>query len=347
MTLRRSKGPGDQWRWSYRGRASLIGELEKGNVSLKLENLTLAADTGEYVCYVKSLTWYESATVNLTVKGSQGLVRVSSWLLFSPSESEWISCSVGVSDQEVKEARVVPHKGFWREAFISILVVSLIIILIIIILTALLLVVRSGLFPHGLSCEHDKASGSQSSAPPVSPEERLKMWNKMKDNKEKLTVDPETRHRPLTITREGTGVYCGQPNSDKQSNPFPHVLSKEKFSSGLIYWEVKVDQKEKSKRSWCVGVTQKPPTKETLTALCYEEDFGIYTSTDPRTAVPAEGQVTTLGLLLDFKHRLLSFYNVDPPSHLHTFTMENMRNRTYCALISPGKTDKHPVSFHS
>ncbi|KAI4883836.1 hypothetical protein NFI96_020725, partial [Prochilodus magdalenae] len=51
----------------YRGRASLIGELEKGNVSLKLENLTLA-DTGEYVCYVKSLTWYESATVNLTVK---------------------------------------------------------------------------------------------------------------------------------------------------------------------------------------------------------------------------------------------------------------------------------------
>ncbi|KAL7856332.1 hypothetical protein AOLI_G00199360 [Acnodon oligacanthus] len=32
----------------YRGRVSLIGELEKGNVSLKLENLTLA-DSGEYM----------------------------------------------------------------------------------------------------------------------------------------------------------------------------------------------------------------------------------------------------------------------------------------------------------
>uniref|UniRef100_A0A3B1JML6 Ig-like domain-containing protein n=1 Tax=Astyanax mexicanus TaxID=7994 RepID=A0A3B1JML6_ASTMX len=33
----------------YRGRASLVGDLQKGNVSLKLENLTVA-DRGEYVC---------------------------------------------------------------------------------------------------------------------------------------------------------------------------------------------------------------------------------------------------------------------------------------------------------
>ena len=140
-------------------------------------------------------------------------------------------------------------------------------------------------------------------------------------------------------------MYLGQPDAYKQyqSDPFPPALSKEEFSSGLKYWEVKVERK----LSWCVGVTQKPPTKETPTALCYEEGRGIYTSTDPRTEVPAEGQVTTLGLLLDFKHRLLSFYNVDPPSHLHTFTMENMKNRTYCALISPGSKDSEPVSFQS
>ncbi|KAI4877530.1 hypothetical protein NFI96_027121, partial [Prochilodus magdalenae] len=143
----------------YRGRVSLIGELENGNVSLKVENLTLA-DRGEYVCLVKSTEWYERASVNLNItvvgsppllslaesgeevnvtcvadgwspnpiliwrdkKGKElratvdhntnsvGLVSVSSWLLVSPSGSEWISCSVGLSDQEMKEGRVLPPK---------------------------------------------------------------------------------------------------------------------------------------------------------------------------------------------------------------------------------------------
>ncbi|KAI4884639.1 hypothetical protein NFI96_027525, partial [Prochilodus magdalenae] len=144
----------------YRNRVSLVGELGKGNVSLKLENLTLA-DRGEYVCFVESYKWFEKANVflNLPVVGSppllsiaeageqvnvtcasggwspnptliwrdkegrelrdsvdhyradsEGLVSVSSWLLVSPSESEWIYCSVGLSDQEMKEGRVLPLK---------------------------------------------------------------------------------------------------------------------------------------------------------------------------------------------------------------------------------------------
>lgn len=52
----------------YRGRVSLIGELDNGNVSLKLDNLT-SLDGGEYTCYVKSISWYEKVNINLTVKG--------------------------------------------------------------------------------------------------------------------------------------------------------------------------------------------------------------------------------------------------------------------------------------
>ncbi|XP_036439353.1 uncharacterized protein LOC118816862 [Colossoma macropomum] len=410
----------------YRGRVSLIGELQKGNVSLKLENLELA-DRGEYVCMVKSVTWYEWANINLTIKvrgsspllsvaqvgdevnvscasggwspkptliwkdrggrelrnnyihyktDSEGLVSVSSWLLFSPSESEWISCSVGSSDQEMKEGRVQPNKEIWRDAFISTLVLSLIII---IILTALLLLVRQGLFPHCSSHKNAKAAvnslesipaetvplkeeappltekakektvsgiSSQSSVSPESSEERLQMWNKLKKQKVKLTVDPDTRHRSLMVTRDGTGVYCGTLSLSNPADPFPHILSKEEFSSGLKYWEVTVDQKEKSKKSWCVGVTQKPPTKETLTALCYEERCGIYPSTDPHIQIPAEDHVSTLGLILDFKHKTLSFINVDKRSHLHTFRMNNMTKNKYFALISPGIKDNHNVSFH-
>ncbi|KAL7841064.1 hypothetical protein SRHO_G00247550 [Serrasalmus rhombeus] len=181
----------------YRGRASLIGELEKGNASLKLENLTVA-DRGEYVCFVKSTEWYERVSVilNIIVVGSppllslaeteeekvnvtcvsdgwspnptliwrdkrgkelrnradhntdsEGLVSVSSWLLFSPTASEWISCSVGLSDQEVKEGRVLPLKSVYKtdsvrdseptsepgvspgwKAFIVLLVISLLVV---------------------------------------------------------------------------------------------------------------------------------------------------------------------------------------------------------------------------
>ncbi|KAI4884739.1 hypothetical protein NFI96_025546 [Prochilodus magdalenae] len=62
----------------YRGRVSLIGELETGNASLKVENLTLA-DRGEYVCFVKSTEWYDRASVklNITVVGSPPLLSLA------------------------------------------------------------------------------------------------------------------------------------------------------------------------------------------------------------------------------------------------------------------------------
>ncbi|KAM9450195.1 butyrophilin subfamily 2 member A1-like [Clarias gariepinus] len=145
----------------YQGRVFLLGDLEKGDVSVKLENLMLT-DRGDYVCYVKSDIWFDKATVSLRLRvvgstpvlsiceagegkvnvscqshgwvpepsitwtdkdgrdlkhlsndkftnNSVGTVDVSSWLIVSPSESEWISCSVGLSDQERKEDRIMLH----------------------------------------------------------------------------------------------------------------------------------------------------------------------------------------------------------------------------------------------
>lgn len=62
----------------YSGRASLIGGLEEGNVSLKLENITMA-DTGEYVCYLQHGSWYEKGNVHVEVRvlGSVPLISVS------------------------------------------------------------------------------------------------------------------------------------------------------------------------------------------------------------------------------------------------------------------------------
>ncbi|XP_066518275.1 butyrophilin subfamily 2 member A2-like isoform X2 [Hoplias malabaricus] len=157
-------------------RASLAGELEKGNASLRLENISLA-DEGIYICRVeKTDEWYDEANVTLQVKiqgsapvlsvvdvgegqlnvschshgwspepsliwrgrdgqslkhlsknkfikGSGGLVNVSSWLLVSSSVSEWLSCSVGFADSDPgwKECRMLPHTctDVWKGAFIT------------------------------------------------------------------------------------------------------------------------------------------------------------------------------------------------------------------------------------
>ncbi|XP_046698428.1 butyrophilin subfamily 2 member A1-like [Silurus meridionalis] len=141
----------------YQGRVFLLGDLENGDVSMKLENLTLA-DRGDYVCHVSSDKWYDEATVSLRLRvvgstpvrtlqeagagkinvschsngwlpeplviwtdkdgrdlkhlskdkftsNTEGLVDVSSWMIVSPSESEWISCSVSLSGQETKVSR--------------------------------------------------------------------------------------------------------------------------------------------------------------------------------------------------------------------------------------------------
>ncbi|KAK1792744.1 hypothetical protein P4O66_012666, partial [Electrophorus voltai] len=147
----------------YQGRVSLLGIQAKGNVTLKLENLTLA-DRGDYICHVSSESWYDKNKVSLQIKvvgstpvlsvakaedeklniscqshgwfpepsviwtdksgtdlkhlskvkfttDSEGLVNVCSWLFVPSSESEWLSCSVGLStsNQERGESRILPH----------------------------------------------------------------------------------------------------------------------------------------------------------------------------------------------------------------------------------------------
>ncbi|KAL2096893.1 hypothetical protein ACEWY4_006100 [Coilia grayii] len=180
------KDPSDA---QYRGRVSLVGQLDQGNLSMRLENLTLA-DRGEYVCYVHNTVWFEEGTVSviaevvgtlpvfsvssgeedkvnvtcmsegwspqptLTWTGGggesitlyhtvystdeQGLVRVSSWLLHSPSESEWLSCSVGLSDQDRREGRVVPYVCTTHKGAVIGIVISVVVVLILVPIIVLL-----------------------------------------------------------------------------------------------------------------------------------------------------------------------------------------------------------------
>lgn len=55
----------------YQGRVSLTGELEKGNISLRISNVTMA-DRGEYICFISGVyQGYKKNSVHLIVKGGK------------------------------------------------------------------------------------------------------------------------------------------------------------------------------------------------------------------------------------------------------------------------------------
>ncbi|XP_051570086.1 butyrophilin subfamily 2 member A2-like isoform X3 [Myxocyprinus asiaticus] len=63
---------------SYRGRTQLFKqELQKGNASLKLSTVQLS-DEGLYKCLIKSKSWYDDITLNVTVEavGTQPLITI-------------------------------------------------------------------------------------------------------------------------------------------------------------------------------------------------------------------------------------------------------------------------------
>ncbi|KAJ8383137.1 hypothetical protein SKAU_G00039150 [Synaphobranchus kaupii] len=159
----------------YRGRAFLgsrgpeAGGLKEGDVSLRLENVTLE-DEGEFQCYVSSDRHYEGAHVVLSVTETgtppvlsarqaddgrmnvscassgwhprpkliwsdsqgrsglspgdllyshkeEGMVSVFSWILTSPSDAGWLSCSVHLSEGEEREGRVaLLSPGEWMQS---------------------------------------------------------------------------------------------------------------------------------------------------------------------------------------------------------------------------------------
>ncbi|XP_062386821.1 butyrophilin subfamily 1 member A1-like [Sardina pilchardus] len=70
-------------------------------------------------------------------KDDQGLLTVSSWMLVSPSDSDALSCSVGLPDQQRMESRVALHlsreqtctpTGAWKDVVIAILAICLMVV---------------------------------------------------------------------------------------------------------------------------------------------------------------------------------------------------------------------------
>ncbi|XP_072526900.1 butyrophilin subfamily 1 member A1-like [Salminus brasiliensis] len=389
----------------YRGRVSLVGDLQKGNVSLKLENLTLA-DGGEYVCYVKSIQWYDSASVNLniTVVGlspllsiaeagdelnvtcesdgwspeptltwrdkrgrklinsavhyetdSEGLVRVRSWLKFSPSESEWLSCSVEMTEGRVLPLPLKPAPAInqestyilpgWKKAFL----VSLVVTLLVLTVMALLIVPKTKVWE-----KIDKETNTEKEVPD---------WEKMTGCKVAIRPDASTATF-LEVGKKKSRVTC---KSDvREKTGFVHVLCEERIRSGQYYWEItaltepyntkKPGDKYECPSSWSVGVTSEAAEKKSRVplnpqygywVLHYDKERGYYVndpSSENLTPVLVRDRFSKLGVFLDCEKNKLSFYDCDKKSHLYTFYNVDS-TEPLIPVLSPGEKLQHTLGI--
>ncbi|XP_029605869.1 butyrophilin subfamily 3 member A1-like [Salmo trutta] len=403
----------------YRGRVSLTGELERGNVSLTLERVTLE-DRGEYVCYVSSEQWYDKAIVLLTVNvtgsepvlsvaearggggqvnitcssegwspqptltwrnkdgteirhgqvlnttDSQGLLSVSSWLLYSPSDSDWLSCTISLSGEK-RESRIMPRapmEGHWSlGAFMTLLFINLLVIF-----TLIGLFIwnkKTGSIRLSTSEKNDNAEGkTESNERPAEEENLLEEGVKKTDMetetqtefflkesatqtalresfpKVDITLDPRTAHSSQAVSCCKKMVHCKKEGDHASTAHF--VLSENKFSSGQIYWEVVVDSK--CKQTWYVGVTTTDaaqinkaivPLKPEngFWVLRYKKGNGYCVSTDPPTPFSGNENLETLGVFLDCDRQIISFYDADSAVHLYSFA--DVSSNTF-AVFSPG-----------
>uniref|UniRef100_A0A8C7MI52 Butyrophilin subfamily 3 member A1 n=1 Tax=Oncorhynchus kisutch TaxID=8019 RepID=A0A8C7MI52_ONCKI len=458
----------------YRGRVSLTGGMERGNVSLTLERVTLE-DRGEYVCQVTSEQWYEKASVFLTVNvtgrepvlsvaearggGGQvnvtcssegwspqpkltwrnkegteiryeqvlntsdphGLVSVSSWLLYASSYSDWLACTVYLSEEAKREGRILPHTAVpgaentvltpteQRAAGKEVN------------LKAVENTVQNptehraaGEDVHLKGVENtvqnpteQRAAGedvnlkgaentvqnpTEHRAPgkevnlkgaenkvPRPTEQRAAgkqdhleaetnnsiegAENTVKTPtehtasgkevhlKENIILDEKTAHPAIRVTQgKQRAQYIKEKDAEKPSvRTHLHVFSKESFSSGQHYWEVKVKDKSTEKLSWYVGVAREnverrcnvPLTPQNgFWILSYDKEKGFHVNTDPQPPITV-AELTIVGVFLDCDRYTLSFYNVDTKSLLYTFT--DVKTSNYFAVFSPGRCDIYSI----
>ncbi|XP_059519397.1 tripartite motif-containing protein 60-like [Myotis daubentonii] len=134
-----------------------------------------------------------------------------------------------------------------------------------------------------------------------------------------LTLDPETAHPSLIISRDRKSVTYrtsfGLHNLQARTS-YPAVLSSKGFDTGRHFWQVEV----RGTGAWSLGVCKESfPKNAPMPPFprngCWQLHFWKNTSDtwDP-------GNWERIGIFLDYELGEVSFYNLRTRSHLYTFS---------------------------
>uniref|UniRef100_A0A673WRY2 Butyrophilin subfamily 1 member A1-like n=1 Tax=Salmo trutta TaxID=8032 RepID=A0A673WRY2_SALTR len=282
--------------------------------------------------------------------GAHGLVSAHSWVLSSPSNAPWVSCSLVLSEGEELEGRVdlrnlaaVPETSSGLQT--AVIILSLLL---------LLSVVFNGVLYKKRGNKSTRVpEGGTVDIETMRQAEDLVDIETMRQAGVDVTLDLKTAHPYLTVVSTGKIVR------DSEENVCPpgeraYILGTHGFTSGnSAYWEVRLDQDNVGiKESWWVGLASGsvkrqgdvPATPSNgFWFLSSDKEKGLRLNINPNIILPANPRPQTLGVYLDYDKGVLSFINVKDNKLI--VTVRAMFIEEVFPLFNPGKGDKAPMTI--
>ncbi|XP_072526317.1 butyrophilin subfamily 1 member A1 [Salminus brasiliensis] len=321
--------------------------------------LSLKPQDGQVNVSCRSCGWHPQPTVKWmsdrnTILRSRGLVYsrqtdrlacVHSWVLVSPSDTNRVSCSLSISEEEERDSIVdiqnvaqLTDKGTgpWKALFALAVLAALAMIIFSVVLYKKY---KTG---YMLANKDEKAPHAD--------------MDELRKDAENLTLDRLKCPTDVIINSEGK-VIRDKTKTNHKGLGFPYSLSIpaiNSFTSGRAYWEVDLAAHNvQPKQSWLIGVTKASnyltnnkadllPSKG-FWFLCSDGQNGVHVNTEPEILLPLHPRPETVGVLLDYDKGELSFYNAKESVHL--FTMKTKFQGEIVPLFNPGLGDKAPLTI--
>ncbi|KAG8506172.1 Zinc finger protein RFP, partial [Galemys pyrenaicus] len=159
-----------------------------------------------------------------------------------------------------------------------------------------------------------------------------------------LVLDEATAHPALLLSENGKGVTCRKRSEELSSSPqrfdsFHCVLGQLNITSGRFYWEVDVSNSV----SYDIGVCRDDVTKKGMVRISPQNGFWairlfkeeLWALTFPETSITLREKLNTVGIFLDYKAAVISFYNVTNGYRIHTFLHNTFSDPEQCSLCFP------------
>ncbi|KAG8005728.1 E3 ubiquitin-protein ligase TRIM21 [Nibea albiflora] len=157
-----------------------------------------------------------------------------------------------------------------------------------------------------------------------------------------VTLDPDTAHPALVLSRNEKQVSCGNskknlPENPKRFSSSPCVLAKQGFSSGRFYYEVQVQGKTK----WDLGVARESINRKGhiaaspltgLWVIWLKNGHGYKALDEPGVPLSLKSRPQKVGVFVDYEEGRVSFYDVDTADLIYSFTGCKFTDKLYPIL---------------